>query len=66
MVDNLALGLITPPVGACLYLDSGVLGLKIEDIIKDLVSFYILLIAAIGIIIYIPDLSMIIPKLVFK
>ena len=57
MVTNLALGLITPPVGACLYIGSVVSGLKVEQMIKDLIPFYVILAIALIIIIFFPQLS---------
>ena len=57
MVTNLALGLITPPVGACLYIGSLVTGLPVEQIIKDLVPFYLVLLLALIVIIFIPQMS---------
>jgi len=58
MVANLALGLITPPVGACLYVGSVVSGLKVEQMIKDLIPFYIMLILALILIILVPGMSL--------
>ena len=57
MVMNLALGLITPPVGACLYMGSVVSGLSIEQIIKQLKPFYLLLLILVILIILFPELS---------
>lgn len=57
MVANLALGLITPPVGACLYMGSVVSGLRVEQIIKDLLPFYLVLIVALICIILLPQMS---------
>jgi tripartite ATP-independent transporter DctM subunit len=57
MVANLALGLITPPVGACLYMGSVVSGIKVEKIIKDLIPFYMVLILALVCIILFPQIS---------
>jgi TRAP-type C4-dicarboxylate transport system permease large subunit len=65
MVMNLALGLITPPVGACLYLGSVVSGLPVEEMIKDLLPFYLVLAVALILIIVFPYLSLGIPALVF-
>lgn len=58
MTANLALGLITPPVGACLYIGSVVSGLRIEQMIRDLVPFYLVLLAALILIILLPALSL--------
>ena len=66
MVTNLSLGLITPPVGACLYIGSVVSGLRVEEIIRDLVPFYIVLAIALIIIILLPVLSLEVPALFFK
>ncbi len=57
MVTNLALGLITPPVGACLYMGSVVSGLRVEQIIRPLIPFYFVLILALICIILFPQLS---------
>ncbi len=57
MIMNLALGLITPPVGACLYIGSVVSGLPVERIIKDLLPFYLILLVALLVIIFFPQLS---------
>lgn len=57
MVSNLALGLITPPVGACLYMGSVISGLKVEQIVKDLIPFYLVLILALIFIIFFPQMS---------
>lgn len=66
MVMNLALGLITPPVGACLYLGSVVSGLRIEQMIRDLIPFYIVLAIALIAIISLPMMSLGVPALVFR
>ena len=57
MVTNLALGLITPPVGACLYMGSVVSGLRVEQIIRNLMPFYFVLIIALLCIILLPQMS---------
>jgi len=66
MVTNLALGLITPPVGACLYIGSVVSGLRIEHMIKDLLPFYFVLILALIIIILLPQMSLGFVDLIYK
>ena len=58
MTANLALGLITPPVGACLYIGSVVSGLRIEQMIRDLIPFYFVLLVALVLIILLPSLSL--------
>ena len=57
MVTNLASGLITPPVGACLYMGSVISGLRVEQIIRDLIPFYVVLIISLLCIILLPQMS---------
>ena len=57
MVANLALGLITPPVGACLYVGSVISGLPVERLIKEVYPFYIVLLLGLVGIILIPQMS---------
>ncbi len=54
MVFNLMIGLLTPPVGMCLYATSRVSGLSFEKTIKGTAPFYIPLVATLIIITYVP------------
>jgi len=65
MVAALAIGLITPPVGGCLYIICGVTKLSIEEVTKHLIPFYFLLCLALLIIIFVPQLSLFLPNLIF-
>jgi tripartite ATP-independent transporter DctM subunit len=66
MVTNLALGLITPPVGACLYIGSVVSGLKVEALIRDLIPFYLIIVIALVVIIFLPQLSQGFAEMIYK
>ncbi|MEE9463222.1 MAG: TRAP transporter large permease [Bacteroidales bacterium] len=66
MVTNLALGLITPPVGACLYIGSVVSGLKVEALIRDLIPFYLVIVIALVVIIFLPQLSQGFAEMIYK
>ena len=57
MVANLALGLITPPVGACLYVGSVISGLPVERLIREILPFYIVLLVGLLVIILLPPMS---------
>lgn len=57
MVSNLALGLITPPVGACLYIGSVISGVSIEKLIRELMPFYVILLLGLIAIIVFPQMS---------
>lgn len=57
MVANLALGLITPPVGACLYIGSVISGVPVERLMKELLPFYLVLLLGLMAIILFPQMS---------
>ena len=56
MVIALAFGLITPPVGVCLYAAINVSGLSMEKISKGLVPWLILLFVVLMLFILFPQL----------
>lgn len=62
-VVNLCIGLITPPVGLCLYAVSTISDVKLELIIKEIMPFIILNIAVLFIITYFPQLTLWFPRL---
>ena len=63
MVFNLAIGTITPPVGSGLYVGASVGKVKVEEVIKPLIPFYIAIIAVLLLITYIPNLTLFLPKM---
>ncbi|MEG0171739.1 MAG: TRAP transporter large permease subunit [Hafnia sp.] len=63
MVANLCIGLLTPPVGSALFVGCSISGVKIQQLIKPLMPFYFALLIALVMIIYIPDISLFIPRL---
>ena len=62
MILNLGIGLITPPVGAVLFVTSGITGLKIERLAKCMLPFYVVMVGALLAITYIPAISMAVPN----
>ncbi|WP_018921984.1 TRAP transporter large permease [Salsuginibacillus kocurii] len=56
MVIVLSFGLITPPVGVCLYAASNITGLSIEQISKSILPWMIVVILMISIFIFFPGL----------
>lgn len=62
-VVNLAVGQITPPFGVCLFVAGSIASLKLEDIIKRIIPFFLILVIDILIITYIPPLSTFLPSL---
>ena len=63
MILNCGIGLLTPPVGTCLFIGSAVSGVKIERIVKATLPFYLCMIAVLMMLSFIPELSLIIPRL---
>lgn len=63
MVFNTAIGAITPPVGPILFTGCRVANLKIEDIIKHLLPYFLALIVLLLAVTYVPLLSLFLPKL---
>lgn len=61
MMLNLGIGLVTPPVGAVLFVGCAVGGLSIEKTIRTIWPFYLALLAALLVITYVPELSMWLP-----
>lgn len=57
MVVNLAIGFVTPPVGANLYVASGISGLDVVYIAKKAIPFLITFIVALLVITFIPVIS---------
>src|SRR5690606_11768495 len=61
MIVNLGLGLITPPVGTVLFVGSAVAKLPIEQVVRALLPFFGLLVIVLGIVTYVPALSLWLP-----
>lgn len=57
MIVNLAIGMLTPPIGVNLFIASEVAGLKIEQMIRALLVFIAVLITNLALISYLPILS---------
>jgi len=64
MLVNLGIGLITPPVGAVLFVGSAVGKVSIESTVKALLPFYGVLLLVLMAVTYIPALSLWLPSLV--
>jgi len=56
---NLAIGLFHPPFGINIFVAQTVLGLKLETIYRGIIPFVVIYLIALGLITYIPDISLI-------
>ena len=63
MVLNCGIGLLTPPVGAVLFIGSAVAKLKMEQVVKATLPFYICMLIALLLITFIPGISLALPNL---
>lgn len=63
MVLNCGIGLLTPPVGAVLFIGSAVGKLPMEKVVKATVPFYICMIIVLLMITFIPQISLFLPGL---
>ncbi len=63
MVFNMAIGLVTPPVGVNLYVGCGIANITLKQICKAVMPLIIASILALLLVTYIPGISMILPNL---
>ncbi|MBP5555787.1 MAG: TRAP transporter large permease [Lachnospiraceae bacterium] len=63
MVLNCGIGLLTPPVGAVLFIGSAVGKLPMEKVVKATIPFYICMIIVLLMITFIPQISLFLPGL---
>jgi C4-dicarboxylate transporter DctM subunit len=64
VVINMCIGFITPPVGLCLYVLCGITKLSLEKVSKAVLPFLVVEIMALGLITYVPYLSLVLPRAV--
>jgi len=63
MILNCGIGLLTPPVGAVLFIGSAVGKVPMERVVKATMPFYLCMIAVLLLITFIPGISMLLPAL---
>lgn len=63
MMVNLGIGLITPPVGSVLFVASAVSKQKIETVVRAMLPFYGILLVVLGMVTYIPAISLWLPRM---
>ncbi|TCV89408.1 tripartite ATP-independent transporter DctM subunit [Testudinibacter aquarius] len=62
MAFNLSIGICTPPVGSALFIGCSVGGIKIDKVIKPLLPFYAVLVIALMLVTFVPELSLALPR----
>ncbi|AYV23547.1 MULTISPECIES: TRAP transporter large permease [Vibrio] len=63
MTFNLCIGICTPPVGSALFIGCSVGDVKIDKVIKPLLPFYAVLVLALMLVTFVPQVSLILPQL---
>ena len=63
VVLNCGIGLLTPPVGAVLFIGSAVAKRPMEQVVKATLPFYLCMFVALLLLTFVPDISLAIPKL---
>jgi tripartite ATP-independent transporter DctM subunit len=63
VVFNLMIGLLTPPMGLALYLVADIAEVKMKDVLREMLPFYIPLAITLLMITYLPWITTVIPRL---
>ncbi|MDR1643163.1 MAG: TRAP transporter large permease [Clostridiales bacterium] len=63
MVLNCGIGLLTPPVGAVLFIGSAVSKVPMERVVKATLPFYVCMVVTLLLITFVPSISMFLPNL---
>lgn len=66
MVVNLAIGFVTPPLGANLFMASQVGDIRFEDLSRAVMGWIVSMIAALMLITFVPDISLWLPSVMTK
>ncbi|MDT3357804.1 MAG: TRAP transporter large permease subunit, partial [Spirochaetota bacterium] len=61
VVLNCGIGLLTPPVGAVLFIGSAVAKISMERVVKATLPFYLCMIVALLLVSFIPQISLFLP-----
>lgn len=63
-IITLAIGLVTPPVGTCLFITSSISGVSVAKIAKELILYLAGCVVVVLILAYFPDIILLLPRLV--
>ena len=66
MVLNCGIGLLTPPVGTCLFISSAISHLPIEKIAKATLPFYLCMIVVLMLLTFVPAFTLLLPNLFYS
>ncbi len=60
---NVGIGMISPPVGICLYVACGISKTAIEEVVPRLIPFLMILLATLMVITFFPSITLFLPRL---
>ncbi len=60
---NVGIGMVSPPVGICLYVACGISDTPIEKVVKPILPFLLVLVITLMIITFIPQITLFLPRL---
>ena len=63
MVTALAIGMLTPPLGICLFIACNIARIEVAEIIRYILPFLAVMIGLLLLMTYVPDIVMFIPNL---
>lgn len=61
---NLCLGIVTPPVGSCLFVGCSIGKVRLEHVIPYMLPMYIALIISLLLVTFVPQISLLLPQLI--
>jgi TRAP-type C4-dicarboxylate transport system permease large subunit len=62
-VVNIMIGLVTPPYGLLLFMMTKISGVPLKDLVREVMPFLGVMIGALALITFIPDLVLFLPRL---
>jgi C4-dicarboxylate transporter DctM subunit len=65
VVVNIELGLIHPPVGLNLFVGSAISGLSVMEVFRAVLPWMCVTVATLLLVTYIPEISLLLPRLLF-
>jgi C4-dicarboxylate transporter DctM subunit len=66
MAINICIGTLTPPVGVCLYVASGIAKVSLEEVSKAIIPFLVVIIAVLFLLVFVPQIITFLPNLLMK
>jgi TRAP-type C4-dicarboxylate transport system permease large subunit len=63
VVFNLMVGLLTPPMGLALFLVAEIAKVRMQDVLKEMLPYYVPLLVTLALITYVPEITTWLPRL---